>query len=116
MTGFALLLVFNFLGYLLWKVGHFPLPPNVLGLIFLFVALQSGVVKLQWIEETAQFLLRHMMLFFAPIIVGVVVFLPLIARQLVPIGVGLVGSTVFFLCLTGRVVARLTRAQKGSRP
>jgi holin-like protein len=115
MPGFAILLLFNLVGYFLCKVVRIPLPPNVLGLVCLFLALQTGVVKLSAVEETAQLLLRHMMLFFAPIIVGVVVFFPLIAKQWLPISVGLIGSTLFVLVLTGMVVTRLTTRSKGAR-
>lgn len=113
MLGLAILLLFNFIGYVLCKVGRIPLPANVLGLICLFLALQSGVVKLQLVEESAQWLLKHMMLFFAPIIVGVVVFFPLIASQCLPISVALVGGTIFVLVLTGTVVTKLTKRGRG---
>ena len=115
MPGFAILLFFNFAGYFLCKVARVPLPPNVVGLIALFLALQSGAVKLHWVEESAGWLLKHMMLFFAPIIVGVVVFFPLIERQWLPIGVGLVSSTLLVLVLTGSVVARLTARRRGAK-
>lgn len=41
-----------------------PVPGNVLGLALLFLGLQSGLVKLAWVEEAADFLLRHLVCFF----------------------------------------------------
>lgn len=108
MQGLAILLLFNLAGYFLSNVAKIPLPPNVLGLIFLFLALQMGLVKLAWVEQSAQWLLKHMMLFFAPIVVGVVMSFSLIVKQWLPISVSLIGGTLFVLLLTGTVMARLT--------
>ena len=50
--------------------AHWPLPGNVLGVIVLFTLLCLGVVKLTYVERTADFLLRHLVFFFVPIAVG----------------------------------------------
>ena len=47
-----------------------PIPGSVLGVIMLFFLLLSGVMKLEYVEEVADFLLRHLMFFFVPIAVG----------------------------------------------
>ncbi len=101
MRGFAILLLFHLLGLLLNKLAHVPLPGSVIGLILFTLCLFAGIVKLEWVEESAQFMLRHMLLFFAPVVVGTIVFAPLLKRQWLPISLGLIGSFLAVLLATG---------------
>lgn len=66
MKGLSILLGFTLLGYLIRSVLDIPVAGNVIGLILLVISLFAGWVKLEWVEDTAQFLLRHMMIFFLP--------------------------------------------------
>lgn len=70
MRGFAILLLANFLGLLLHHYARVPLPANVIGMILLLAALGMGIVKVEWVDAAASFMLRHMLLLFAPVIVG----------------------------------------------
>lgn len=47
-----------------------PVPANVVGVVLLFTLLCLGVVRLEHVAETADFLLRHLVFFFIPIAVG----------------------------------------------
>lgn len=58
MAQIGLLALFQLLGLRLAAVAHLPIPGNVLGLLLLFLALQSGLVQLKHIQEGADFLLR----------------------------------------------------------
>lgn len=51
-------------------VSGLPIPGNVFGMILLFGLLCLGVIKLQYIQEAADFLLKHMLFFFVPFAVG----------------------------------------------
>jgi len=103
MVGFAILLAFHLLGYAVKAAVSIPLPPNVIGLILFTAALFLKIVKLEWVEQSAQFLLRHMMLFFAPLIVGTIAFFPLLGREWLAAVVSLIGGTVVVLLVTGWV-------------
>lgn len=46
-----------------------PIPGTVFGMTLLFVLLACGILKLSYIQEAADFLLKHM-LFFIPVAVG----------------------------------------------
>jgi len=109
MIGLAILLLFNFLGLLLHQYAHIPLPDNVLGMLLLFLALCTGAVKLAWVQETADFLLRHMMLFFAPIIVGVLPLWDVLWANLGPVAGGLIISTLATMAATSWVAQALMR-------
>jgi holin-like protein len=47
-----------------------PVPGNVVGLLFLFALLSTGVVKERWISGAADILTKHLAFFFVPIAVG----------------------------------------------
>lgn len=113
MRGFAILMGFNLLGLMLNKLAGVPAPGGVIGLALFAAALFSGAVKLEWVEESASFLLRHMLLFFAPIVVGTVVFTPLLRREWLAIAGGLVGSFLVVLLVTGWTATALIRRSDG---
>ncbi|MEI8194906.1 MAG: CidA/LrgA family protein [Phycisphaerae bacterium] len=109
MLGIAIILLFNLLGLLAQKCLGLPLPANVLGMIFLALALFSGLVKLAWVEPAANFLLRHMLLFFVPLIVSAVLLWPLLRENWLPLVGGMVFSTLITLAVTGAVATALTK-------
>jgi len=100
MLGLAILLGYQLLGYLLHEFAGLPLPGNVIGLMLLVISLFAGWVKLEWIESTAQFMTKHMMIFFAPTIVGTIMFFHVIGEQFAAIALSLVVSTVAVLLAT----------------
>ncbi|UJF35990.1 CidA/LrgA family protein [Paenibacillus hexagrammi] len=112
MIGFAILLLFNFIGYALQMSLHIPLPGNVIGLILFVAALFAKIVKLEWVEQAASLMTRHMMLFFTPFVVGVVVFFPLIGANVLSILGGIVGGTTAVIIVTGWVSSQF-QAEEG---
>ncbi len=112
MLGFAILLGFNLAGIALQMGLHVPMPGNVIGLILFTLSLFFKWVKLEWVEQTAAWLTKHMLLFFMPYVVGTLVFVPLIGNNWLSIGVGLIGSTFAVLLVTGWLASRLQRSGK----
>jgi holin-like protein len=47
-----------------------PVPGNVVGVLLLFGLLLAGIVKLEQVQDAADFLLRHLVFFFIPVAVG----------------------------------------------
>ncbi|MEF2244304.1 CidA/LrgA family protein [Paenibacillus sp. IITD108] len=106
MLGFAILLLFYLIGYVLQAVLHIPLPANVIGLLLFTLALFLKIIRLDWVEEAGIFLIRHMMLLFAPIVVGTMVFFSFIGSHAVSIVVSLFLSTFGVLLVTGWSVSK----------
>lgn len=111
MRGFAILLGFNLLGVLVQSLLNIPLPGNVIGLIIFIAALFLRIIKLEWVEASAQFLMRHMLLFFAPLIVGVILFFPLFSEQWMTLIISLLVSTCVVIIVSGWVTRLLERAE-----
>jgi holin-like protein len=108
MAGIAILLSYNLIGVALHELLHVPLPGNVLGMLLLTLSLLMGWVKLKWLEESAQFLLKHMMLFFAPTIVGVIAYFAEIGEHWLLIALNLFISMASVLLVTGWVTSKLS--------
>ncbi|WP_274366295.1 CidA/LrgA family protein [Paenibacillus thermotolerans] len=106
MRGLAILLGFQFLGTAIAEAARIPIPGNVLGLICFLIALFAGWVKVEWVEQTASLLLKHMMLFFAPLIVGTIVFFPMLVREWLPIALSLVAGTAVPILVTGLLASK----------
>jgi holin-like protein len=111
--GMAILLGMQFIGELLSRLFHLPIPGNVMGMGLLLICLWRGWVKVQWIQEAAELLLSHLALFFVPAGVGVMVYFDLIAAEWLPIVVATVASTFVVMAVTGRVALRLSARENG---
>ncbi len=67
----ALLFGFAYFGSLLSKVLHLPVPGSIVGIALVFASLHLGWVRLEWIEQGADYLLSKLLLFFVPPAVGI---------------------------------------------
>lgn len=114
MRGLAILLGYHLLGMLLKLWLAIPLPPNVIGLILFTASLFVGLVRLEWVEQSAQFLLKHMMVFFVPYIVGTIAFWPLLKQYGLSIVISLVTSSLLALVVTGWVTQRIEGRRGGA--
>ena len=66
MKQLAIILLMTFLGELLNHIIPLPVPAAIWGMMLLFIALCSGIIKLDMIETTADFLTSLMILIFVP--------------------------------------------------
>lgn len=60
------------MGIAIKMVISIPIPASMIGLIFLLLALLFKLVKLEWVEKGATWLLAELLLFFIPSAVGIV--------------------------------------------
>lgn len=105
--GFAILVGFNFAGVWVHNTLHIPLPGNVLGLVLFLAALGLKIIRLEWVESAADLLLKHMLLFFIPYVVGIMAFFPVLGAHWVSIFAGIIGSTLAVLYVTGLVAKKM---------
>jgi len=112
LRGFVILVGFLLLGMSLHRLG-IPIPGGVLGLLAFYVAMSAGLVKLKWVERTATLLLRHMVLLFVPLTVGLMDLGTVLSRQAVAITASLLVSFLAVLLTTGLLGRWLLPAEPG---
>ncbi len=100
MLGFVIIVAFQLLGVGLHRLGV-PLPGSVLGLILFTLALMLGLVRLEWVERSAVFLVRHMTLLFIPLMAGLTTMTAELRRNGVALLASLVASLLAVLLTTG---------------
>lgn len=108
----TLLLVCQLAGEVLARLLGLPLPGPVVGMVLLFVGLLVKGGLPPALEETAGGLLRHLSLLFVPAGVGVMLHLPLIAAEWLPIAASLIASTVATIAVTALVMRALSRDEE----
>ncbi|OKP98553.1 CidA/LrgA family protein [Paenibacillus sp. P46E] len=87
------LTVFSMLVNSLTPYLHIPIPGSIIGMILLFALLESGIIRLNWVEVGASWLLAELLLFFIPSAIGVMKYSKLLeADGLQVLGVVLVGT------------------------
>lgn len=65
-----LLLSIYFVGEIISKGLNLPIPGNIIGMILLFILLSTNVLKVEKVENLANFFLEHLAFFFIPAAVG----------------------------------------------
>lgn len=100
----VIILAFSFLGEILSKGLNLPIPGSVIGLVLLFIALLSGIVKPKDIDVVADFLIDNLAFFFIPAAVGLIVTFYLIKDIWISIFLITCITTVLVMVVTGRTV------------
>ena len=67
----ALIMLITFIGTEVQKLLHIPLAGSIVGLMIFFLLLQFKIVPESWINVGADFLLKTMVFFFIPSVVGI---------------------------------------------
>lgn len=108
---FLLIILFSLIGELLHYLIPLQIPASIYGLVLLFVALLTGLVKLSHVRETAKFLIEIMPIMFIPAGVGLMESWGAFQQMLLPIIVLLIVSTVLVMGISGQVTQSIIRLQ-----
>ncbi|MDH3314356.1 MAG: CidA/LrgA family protein [Gammaproteobacteria bacterium] len=111
----TLLLVCQLAGEIFARAYSVPLPGPVIGMAILFVGLmiRGGVPKP--LQETAKSILDHLSLLFVPAGVGVMIYLPLIADEWLPIATAIIIGTLVTIAVTAWIMkAILSRSDRAN--
>lgn len=108
-----LILGFTFLGEVLAYLLPLPIPASVYGLVLLFLALRTKLVKLSHVEKTGKFLISVLSpLFIAPV-VNLLACWDVIEPLLFPIALIVLLSTVLVFAVSGRLTQRFLKDREG---
>lgn len=108
------ILIICIVGEVLNKVVHIPLPGSIIGMILLFVLLLLGIIKLKMIEDISKFLLDHLAFFFIPAGVGLIAYVGILKKNLLPILVICFVTTFLVMIITGWTVQIIKRKLNNS--
>ncbi|EEI82757.1 CidA/LrgA family protein [Anaerococcus tetradius] len=109
---FCYLLFFLLLGFIAKKVTGLPIPEPVFGMIFLFIALVSKLVKLDDIQSTSSFLTSILAFTFTPLGVGLMVQFDVIKDNAIKILIVMTISCLITMAVTAKVVELVQKARK----
>ncbi|MYL34701.1 CidA/LrgA family holin-like protein [Pontibacillus yanchengensis] len=109
---FILINVFFFIGLALQHLTNLPIPGSIIGLILLFLALKTGLVKLHWIEQAGKWLLAELLLFFIPAAVGIVQYPDLAGWNGFQLLLVIFISTILVMWVTGIVADQLAKRRR----
>lgn len=109
---FAVIALMTFLGECLNLLIPLPVPASIYGMILLFLCLQTGIIKLSQIEETADLLLNVMPIFFISPTVSLMSSVGVIKDSLLGVLVVCVVSTAAVMAVTGLVSQAVIRHEK----
>ena len=85
-------------------------PSSIIGLLLLFVALSSGMLKQKYVEKVCEQLNRHIGILFVPAGVALMGYFELVQQNLVAlIMAGLIGTVAIFFTV-GHIYCYLNRA------
>ena len=105
----AIILAVSFSGEFLNWLLPFPVPGSIYGMVILFVALMTGVIKLSSVKNVGDFLIDILPLLFIPPTVGLLDAWPIMQEFLVPVIVISIVSTIFVAAVSGRITQYFLR-------
>lgn len=100
---------FTLVGEALQRLLPIPIPASVYGLVLLFLALCTGLVKISQVREASTFLTSILPVLFVSPTVGIVEHWQLIRPQLLSILLLLLASTIITFGVSGRVTQHLMK-------
>lgn len=100
----------SFLGEVLNLLLPLPIPASVYGLLLLFIALMTGIVKLENVEKTGNFLIGTMSIYFIAPSVSLMTIIAKYVDSLLAVVVICVISTILVMAVTGKVADLLMKS------
>ncbi|QQP13467.1 CidA/LrgA family protein [Lysinibacillus agricola] len=109
--------IFYYMGVGIVTLLHVPLPGSVIGLLLLALALNFKIIKVEYIQDGAGFLIGVLTLFFIPATVGVIDYPELLSTTGLLIILAVIASTLISIYVTGllsQIIERKELAKKES--
>ncbi len=104
----CLIFGFSFLGEVLNRLIPLPIPASIYGMVFLFLALLTGIVPLKAVKEAGSFLTSILPVLFVVATVGLMDHWALLRTALVPIVLILLLTTLVTFGISGRIAQWIT--------
>lgn len=108
----ALLSLIYIVGNKVVLLTGLPVPGNVVGVVLLYALLNLGLVRLEYVQEAADFLLRHLVFFFIPVAVDLMNWGGLFYQYGLVLALAIIVSTILTFLGTGYIAQWLQREEK----
>ncbi|MDN4620138.1 CidA/LrgA family holin-like protein [Paenibacillus sp. PsM32] len=108
----AVLMGFSELLNVLVRWLHLPVPGSIIGIALVFILLQTKVIKLEWVEIGANWLLAELLLFFIPSAVGIMNYIPMLEHDGVRIVVIVILSTILVMVSSGLLAGTMAKRKE----
>lgn len=99
-----LLLSIYFVSEIISKLLNLPVPGSIIGMILLFVLLTSNIIKIEKVENLANFFLDHLAFFFIPASVGLMTSFASLKGSIFKIILLCILTTIIVIAVTGVTV------------
>ena len=107
-----LILAISFVGELLKYLLPLPVPASIYGMVLMFLALLTGVIKLEHVRETGKFLIEIMPLMFIPAGVGLMSSWSTLKPLLLPVAVITVVTIVTVMVASGHTAQFILKREE----
>ncbi|MEH7226382.1 CidA/LrgA family holin-like protein [Bacillus sp. JJ1566] len=111
----ALLYLIYWVGTLIQGLLHTSIPGSIIGMILLFLLLQTKIIKEKWLGDGAQFLLNILALLFVPATVGIMDYLSFFnGKGIITVAIVLV-STFLVMLISGVTGEKMATRKKQNK-
>src|SRR5699024_12880638 len=104
-----LLVVLVWIVECIMEIFHLRIQGSVIGVVLLFISLISGIVKEKYIGSGANFMMKHVVLFFVPATVGIMGDIDLFKGKGVFLIVITIVSTILVMAVSGFVSQKMQK-------
>lgn len=99
----GILTIFYYLGVLVVEVTGIIIPASIIGLILLWLSLYFKLIKVEYIQDGAGFMLAFLTLFFIPSTAGVIEYPELLTKAGFCLILSVIISSLFTIWIAGKV-------------
>lgn len=112
---FGLILLITFLGEILKAIIPLSIPASIYGLLLMFIALQTRIIKIDHIHDAAIFLIEVMPVMFIPAAAGLKDSWAVLKPICAPIIIITILTTIIVMVVTGIVTQFVIKMEKKSK-
>lgn len=92
------------------------IPGSILGIVVVFILLETKILRLEWIELGANWLLAELLLFFIPAAVGIMKYFPMLETDGLQILIVVVFSTIIVMVSSGLTAGFISSRKERKTP
>ncbi|GGH78375.1 holin-like protein [Pullulanibacillus pueri] len=108
----AFFILVSFVMNVITDFFHLKIPGSILGIILIFILLKTKVIKLNWVETGANWLLAELLLFFIPSAVGIIQYKDLLYKNGIQVVIVVILSTGLVMTCAGLVAVQLAKRKE----